>query len=270
MNLSTLALAIILGAGAVGFSMHGLGGGVLYTPVQLLFGIEYHTAVLQSQWFTLLTAISAVLIFRKVGKVDWSLALVLESNSFAGAFLGGYFVKTIPAMPLTVLLAVLVLAAGIVMKINFQPPKQFGKKASWHWLRNIGDVQYHANLAAGLPLAFLIGICSGLTGAAGGFLKIPMLVRLFGAPLEVAFASSAFMVGITATGGLLGHLAQGEVSWHSPVLLSVFVLVGSQIGPRLTLRSKPADIKKRFAMYLFALAGLIFASLLYISIFNSV
>ena len=260
MNPRSLILAGILGAGAVGFSMHGQGGGVLYAPLQVLFGVPFHSAVQQSLWFTILTALSAVLLFRKDRQVDWALAFALESTSFAGAFLSGYFAGLFPPQALTALLAALVLGAGVAMLLKLKPRKQPDRHPPWHWIRRYGGETYYVNLAQGLPLSFLIGIVSGLTGAAGGFLKIPMLVRMFGVPINVAFGSSALMVSLTAAGGLLGHVATGEFAWHDPLLLSVFVLAGSQIGPRLTLRTQPKVMRRRFAIYLFALAGLVLAS----------
>ena len=153
--------------------MHGQGGGVLYAPIQLLFGVDFHTAVQQSLWFTILTALSAVLLFRKDRQVDWALALVLESSSFAGAFLSGYFAKLFPPRALTALLAALVFAAGIAMLLQLAPRKDPRKRAPWHWIRQRGGHRYCVNLAQGLPLSFLIGIVSGLTGAAGGVPEDP-------------------------------------------------------------------------------------------------
>ena len=135
MNSTFFVLAGILGLGAVGFSMHGQGGGVLYTPLQVLFGVEFHEAVVRSQWFTIVTSLSAVLVFRKARKVDWRLALVLESAGFAGAFVGGYFSRLFPAFALTVLLAALVVGAGFVMLGEFRPPVDLVKKKPWHWMR---------------------------------------------------------------------------------------------------------------------------------------
>ncbi len=216
--------------------------------------------MLQSQWFTFLTALSALLLFRRVRQVDWALAVALELSSFAGAFWSGYMAKQFSAHSLTLLLVVLVGASGMAMLFDFQAPRRLDSRAPWHWIRRFGGVEYRANLAQGLPLSFFIGISSGLTGAVGGFLKIPMLVRLFGVPIAVAFGSSAFMVTLTATGGLLGHLARGDALWREPVLLSLFVLAGSQIGPRLTMRSRPTALRKRFAAYLFALAAVVLVS----------
>ncbi len=245
------------------FSMHGQGGGVLYTPIQLLFGIPIHVAAVQSLWFTILTTLSAVLLFRKEQHVDWKLSVVLESSSFVGAFGGGYVARLFPPTALSIGLAVLLVASGIVMLSDLSPHvNTSGRRSRLEWLRERAGEIYRIHLGKGLPLSFLIGITSGLTGAAGGYLKIPMLVRLFGVPIKVAFGSSAFMVSLTAAGGLLGHvLAKGAVQWQNPLLLGAFVLAGAQIGPRIAVLSKPETLRRRFSAYLFVIAALVLVSL---------
>lgn len=260
MNSTFFILAAILGLGAVGFSMHGQGGGVLYTPLQVLFGIEFHEAVVRSQWFTIVTSLSAVLVFRKARKVDWRLALILESAGFAGAYVGGYFARHFSSLALTVFLASLVVCAGFAMLGEFRPPLDLTKRKPWHWMRQSGAVEYRVNLAFGLPLWLLIGVVGGLTGAAGGFLKIPLMVRLFGMPVDAAFGTSAFMVSLTAAGGLTGHAAAWPIDWLQMFALSVFVAIGAQIGPHLTFRRTQRQMSRRFACYLFLIAaGLIAA-----------
>ena len=238
--------------------MHGQGGGVLYTPLQVMFGVPFHVAAMQSLWFTIITALSAVLLFRKEQHVDWKLSVVLESPSFLGAFGSGYFARLFSPTTLSIGLAVLLVASAIVMLADLSPrATTHGQRSKLEWVRRRAGNIYRVHLGKGLPLSFLIGITSGLTGAAGGFLKIPMLVRLFGVPIKVAIGSSAFMVNLTAAGGLIGHLATGAVGWHHPLLLGTFVLVGSQIGPRIALRTKPEAIRKRFSGYLFAIAAIV-------------
>ena len=52
------------------------------------------------------------------------------------------------------------------------------KRSRWHLLRQRSGERYCINLVSGIPLSGLIGIVSGLTESAGGFLQVPMLVRI--------------------------------------------------------------------------------------------
>jgi len=81
-----------------------------------------------------------------------------------------------------------------------------------------------------------------------------MMVLLFGIPMEIAVASSAFMVGLTAAGGFAGHVASGHWDWRMSLVLAVAVFVGGQIGARISLGIDRNKIKTGFGWFLFAIA----------------
>jgi uncharacterized membrane protein YfcA len=98
------------------------------------------------------------------------------------------------------------------------------------------------------------GFVAGLLGVGGGLVKVPAVVLLGGVPMKIAVGSSSLMVGITALTGFVGHLLQGQFDLTLTVGLAAGVLVGSQIGPRLSVKIDPAKLKKVFAVLLFAIA----------------
>ena len=61
-----------------------------------------------------------------------------------------------------------------------------------------------------LPLAlvasFIAGNLSSLLGIGGGVIKVPVLNAWCGMPLRAAAATSALMIGVTATGGAIIYL----------------------------------------------------------------
>ena len=134
------------------------------------------------------------------------------------------------------------------------PRKEPSRSSRPAWLRERAGTRHRIHLGQGRSLPFLIGTVSGPTGAAGGLGKIPMPVRLFSMPINLAFGSSALMAALTATGRLPRHLSTGGASWHGPLPLRAFVPAGSQVGPRLTMKSKPVAMRKRFATCLVGLA----------------
>ncbi len=75
MPLSSILLTGIIFLVAVVFSMLGQGGGTLYTPLQVLFGLDFHVAATTSLFLIMITSLSATLVFRKAKKVDWPLAI---------------------------------------------------------------------------------------------------------------------------------------------------------------------------------------------------
>ena len=72
--------------------------------------------------------------------------------------------------------------------------------------------------------------------------------------MGIAVGSSSLMVGATALTGLLGHLLQGHLDLAFAVPLAAGVLAGSQIGPRLSVRTDRARLRKYFAFLMVAIS----------------
>jgi uncharacterized membrane protein YfcA len=240
--------------------MHGQGGGLLYAPIQVLFGVEFHQAAAASQLFIILTSLSAMLVFRRAQCVDWAAALVLELGAATGGYLGGMIAYRFSPRAMLTMLGVVVLGAAVSLMGRWQPRphRSAGGFTLLYWARDRGGQSYSVNLLLGIPLSFAIGLVSGMTGVAGGFLKTPMMVLLFGMPIDVAFGTTAFMITLTAAGGLLGHLHGGQFEWGPAAFLGVFVVVGAQIGPRITLRTSRDVMRKRFSRLLLAVSLALF------------
>jgi uncharacterized membrane protein YfcA len=93
------------------------------------------------------------------------------------------------------------------------------------------------NWPAGMAVSSLAGTVSGLLGVGGGFIKVPVMYAIMGAPLGVATATSNFMVGITAAASVFVYYGRGDI--HPlvviPTALGVFAgaMLGVYILPRL-------------------------------------
>ncbi len=251
-----IMLAVSLGGGALLFSMYGQGGGVLYAPLQLLMGVEFEQAAARSQLFIVLTATSAMLVYRAAKRVDWKLALALEAMAASGAYLGSQGAGTVPQSWLELLLGCTVLIAASIMLFE-PPPWQTDKNATdfWLWRRRVSGRSYTVNMLIGLPGAALIGVLSGLTGTAGGFLKTPLLIVVFGMPIDLACGTTSVMVAATAAAGFMGRASALEGDWTTSLLLGAGVLAGAQIGPRIALKTPPQKLQRQFALVLAAVGS---------------
>ena len=242
------------------FSALGVGGGVLYVPVQIFFGIEFHTAATTSLFLIMITSLSATLVFRKAATVDWPLAIVLESSTSLGAFFGGLYSDHFSGRFLILLFSAVLLVASFFMVKHFEVPNRCGERPGgfFRWRRGIGPVKYCVNLGLALPVAFVAGVLSGLLGVSGGILKVPMLVLMFGVPMNIAIGCSAFMVGLTATGGFLGHVAAGHFDWKVVLMLAPGIFLGAQIGARTSIKLDKKKLKQYFGYVLSVLAVFLF------------
>jgi uncharacterized protein len=252
-----LILAVCTLAVALVFSMMGQGGGAVYTPLQVWLGVNFHQAATTSLFLIIVTSASASLVFHKARKIDWPLAIALETVTAAGGFAGGLGSDWFSGTALSILFAVVIAAAAIFM-IRPMKERQPGVNQAggfFFWKRTRGEQIYCVNLALALPLSFGAGLLSGMVGVGGGLIKVPMMVLALGVPMDIAVGSSALMVGLTAGGGFAGHLLNGHWDWRISLILAGAVFVGAQIGSRLTIKLDKARLKKGFGWFLLAIAG---------------
>jgi len=116
-------------------------------------------------------------------------------------------------------------------------------------------VPYTLNVPALIPIMALAGFIAGMLGVGGGLLKVPAAVVLGGVPINIAVGSSSLMIGVTALTGFVGHLLRGHFDPLLTVVLAAGVLVGSQIGSRIAVKTDQRQLKKYFAMLLAAIAA---------------
>lgn len=81
--------------------------------------------------------------------------------------------------------------------------------------------------AVGYPGA--IGLASGMVGAGGAFLLLPVLIALMRVPVRLSIGTSLAMTGMGACMGFLGKLLTGQV----PLWPSGAVVLGSLCGARV-------------------------------------
>ena len=236
-------------------ALFGQGGGVLYTPIQLAAGTSFHQAAATSLFLVMITSLSSTLVFRQAHEINWKMALGLEAPTVIGSLSGGIVSHWVSEQALLLTLAGL-LALGAVFLIR--PPKHRPRprsgKSARIWQFDWRGEGFEIDLALMLPTMFTVGLLTSMVGIGGGILKVPVMVVLFRVPVHVAVGSSAFMVGLTAAAGLLGHATVGDWDWRTSLLLALPVLVGGQIGSRLSVRLGSGRLVHLFGMFVLAVA----------------
>jgi uncharacterized membrane protein YfcA len=252
-----IILSVCMLGVALVFSMLGQGGGALYTPLQVWFGVNFHQAATTSLFLIMITSASASLVFRKARKIDVALALLLESVTAVGGFTGGLGSAWFSGATLSIVFAVVIAAAAMFMirPMKERLPCANGAGGFFSWKRTLGDQTYCVNLALALPLSFGAGILSGMIGVGGGLIKVPIMVLALGIPMDIAVGSSALMVGLTAGGGFAGHLLNGHWDWKISLILAVAVFIGGQFGSRLTVKIDKRRLKMGFGWFLLVIAA---------------
>ena len=233
-----LKLVLITLVSSIIFTMLGVGGGFAFVPILLSCGVDFHTAASTSLVMLTAASISALYTYFKSGLVDLRLCAVLEPPTMVGAFAGGMMAHYFNASLLSVMFACILFVSSYFMLQEKAGLEVGGRQihiSPWEWNNSFAGYTYRIDLMLATPLTFVVGYMGGLLGVAGGWLKVPIMVVLFGVPMKVAVATSSLMVPITGFAGSLGHSFAGHFDPRLAISLSVVTVIGAQIGSRLSI-----------------------------------
>ena len=273
MNLLNPTLALtIFGAGGVAGALGvalGLGGGIFLVPFLTLalgFPLKSAAAISLSTVIATSSAVSA----RRAGNqlINLRFGMVLEVATTAGSLLGGITAQYVAESTLQRLFGLVAIAVAFVMlgRINRRnviadpsaDPGRLGGR--FHEEESGGTVTYRIKrLPVALVASFIAGNVSSLLGIGGGIIKVPVLNAWCGMPLRAAAATSALMIGVTATGGAIIYYGHGDLR---PLLAAPAVLgvqMGSWAGTHIAENTSVKWLKLLMSALLIVVSVLMFA-----------
>ena len=264
----TPALALIIFvAGAIAGSLGallGLGGGIFLVPF-LNLGLGFPITVAAAISLTTVIATSSSVSAGRAGKhlINMRLGMLLEVATAAGSLLGGVTAQLLAQSTLQKLFGVTSAVVASIMLSRLQrrnvildpsaDPGLLGGR--FHEDESGGTVTYRVKrLPVAVVASFVAGNVSSLLGIGGGFIKVPVLNAWCGVPMRAAAATSAFMIGVTATAGAVIYYGRGQLV---PALAAAGVLgvqLGSWAGLRFGQRASAKWLKLLMAIVLFVIA----------------
>jgi hypothetical protein len=178
--------------------------------------------------------------------VRWRIAVLFGLVAMAGAYTGGLVARFIPDTVLLVAFAVIMIAAGLAMLRGRKNCEATGSDEALPVVR------------IGL-LGMAVGLISGLVGAGGGFLLVPVLALLAGLPMPIAVGTSLVVISMQSFAGFAGHLASEQIDWRLAAFVTAAAVVGALIGGRLIAFVNPATLRRMFGWFVLLMASVILA-----------
>jgi uncharacterized membrane protein YfcA len=267
---ATLALIVFAAgtiAGGLG-ALLGLGGGVFLVPfLNLVLGFPFSAAAAIS--LTTVIATSSTVSAGKAGKqlINMKLGMLLEVATAAGSFLGGVTAQFVSQSVLQRLFGFVAVIVALIMlsrlrkrNVILDPAADPGILGGrYHEDESGGTVTYRVKR---VPLAvgasFLAGNVSSLLGIGGGIIKVPVLNAWCGIPLRAAAATSAFMIGVTATAGATIYYGHGQLEPALGAAAVLGVQLGSWSGLKFGAAASAKWLKILMAAVLLIVAAMMF------------
>jgi uncharacterized protein len=182
----------------------------------LFSGLTIHQAAATSLFSFLFTGILGTWLYQRRGSIDWHISLPVCAGALIFGFLGAFGASQVNPRPLTIIIALIIVAAGIYVLFPAKP--RAGRARGERWL--LGCVGAAS------------GFGSGFSGAGGPLFSVPLMVILGYVPLA-AVATSQVLQIVAATSGSVENIRHGFVHWQTAALITVFELAGVILGVRL-------------------------------------
>jgi len=110
----------------------------------------------------------------------------------------------------------------------------------------LNRIQY--NLPMGMLVSFVVGFLSSLAGIGGGIVHVPAMIYLFHFPTFIAVSTSHFILAISTTVGAASHISLGHVLWDKVPSLGLGVIIGAQVGAKLSHKMNTQNIVRGLAV----------------------
>jgi len=243
-----------IAAALIGISLGLIGGGgsILTMPVLVyLFHVPPVLATSYSLFIVGFTSLVGTIINQRKGQVSIKTAIVFGIPSVITVITIRKFlipvipehIATVEGLAITAPLLTMVLFAILMMATA---TAMIRKKIPQSIPANESEKNKTVKL---LLYGVGIGMVTGLLGAGGGFLLIPVLVLLLHHPMKTAIGTSLMIIAINSLLGFAGDLGNFEMDWTLLLVVSAIAATGMFAGVLLSQKIEGEKLKKAFGWF---------------------
>lgn len=166
----------------------------------------------------LFASIGGVWSYRKSGHLNKTLIFYMGIGVLIGSVVGSFGSQSMSEGGVNIVYGILALIAAAMM---FIPKKGIDDIP-------LDQVTFNKWLAA--ILALIVGLGSGIVGAGGSFLLVPIMLIVLRIPTRVTIASSLAITFISSIGATAGKISTGQVDFYPALIMVVASLIASPLG----------------------------------------
>lgn len=268
-NLDLINIAYLFIVGFVGGLVSGFigsGGAFVLTPGMMSLGVPGLVAVASNMCHKFPKALVGAIKRAKYGQVDVKLGIILGISAEGGVLYGAHIQENIKKSfgdagsnlyVSAAFVVILAIVGGFVLLDAWKTYKSGSmheeekatKLAKWVQSINIpGTMIYFKSLNARISVLFTIplGFATGMlaaTIAVGGFIGVPSMIYVLGAPSLMASATELVIAFVMGLGGSFKYAMSGLVDIRLAMIILAGSLFGIQLGAIGTTYVKPFMIK---------------------------
>lgn len=233
----------------ISLGLMGGGGSILTVPI-LVYLFQMHPLDATTSSLFIVGSVSLITAVRYGlrNELDFKIALLFSFPSLIGI----YFARNVvlPGIPESIALTnafqiekgTLVLVAFSILMIAASVSMILQKKENLE-KKNRSKIFIGAQGVA-------TGFVTGFVGAGGGFMILPVLVKLLHLPMRIAIGTSLAIIAInTLFGFSVSLLKSPNIDWKLQFIVLAIALVGSFFGLKMSSRIDEKKLKKVFGWF---------------------
>lgn len=243
----------------------GGGGSILTVPVLVyLFNVSPLEATSYSLFIVGITSLSGLWPRVKKNQIDKASIVFFGLSSLLTVFLIRNYV--IPTLPKALKVFSLNIDTGTMLMVLFALLMLLAA-FSMLFLKDIAAGKLKSTKVS--PFYLLLygvgsGLITGLLGAGGGFLIIPVLTFFCRLPMKTAIGTSLFIITINALMGFGTDLMNSNPDWKLLLTIGATAVAGMWLGNRWSDRFSGQQLKRGFGWFVLGMAiFLLFDNLLH-------
>ncbi|KEO82473.1 sulfite exporter TauE/SafE family protein [Tumebacillus flagellatus] len=251
MSLSLIVILFLLGfAGSFLSGLVGIGGAIINYPLLLYvpaaLGVASYTAhevsgITAVQVF--FAALSGALALRKAKVIHYKLVAYMGVAILIGSFGGAYGGKFLSSAGVNTVYAILATLAVVMM---FAPKTK---------TEDLPVDQVRINYGIAVASALLVGGTSGVVGAGGAFLLVPILLTVLKIPTRVTLATSLAITFLSSIGSTIGKVMAGDVLWGPATVLVVASVLAAPLGAKMSGKVPSMVLRTLLVLLIASTAG---------------
>ncbi len=221
-----MAIFVVAGFSA-GFTsgLVGMGGGILLVPVlAYLAGMPFKDATGTASLHGLAVGSMAFAVHGRHGAVDARVGITAGVSSLVGALAGAAISGVVDPTGVKIVYSAAVLLALALMVVQAEAPPA-------HQARPVPFAPARAVAAGGLT-----GVVSGIVGAGGAFMLVPLFRWSLRMPIHRAIGTTMLVAIFTTVSATSGKALLGQVPWVEAAIVVAGSALGTRSGARLTHR----------------------------------
>jgi hypothetical protein len=253
-------LLVLLGlaVGALG-TLIGAGGGFILVPVLLFVYPDLKPEIVTSISLAavFMNATSGSIAYARMKRIDYKSSIIFALATLPGAIIGAYTTSAIPRHVFNIILGALLIIISIYLFFNPSKRVKSNPNAGGNTHRSLTDshgdhYEFSFNIWIGVIISFFVGFLSSLLGIGGGIIHVPAMMSILNFPVHIATATSHSILAVMALAGTIVHIIQGDFKgeWLTTLSIGAGVVIGAQVGARLSNKMKPHWIVRALAVAL--------------------